>query len=259
MQSKDTKNHTIDSDTQQDQPSFPFESTAVLFPATPPSKLEPFVSCGRYDSNSNDILSQINHAFQTAPNIAGTLHGQRRIHQGGRGQRTALFPSRKAGGAIPLESKLELAYAVELERDPTVQNYRTQAIKISLSKANYAIPDFLILRSSGAIEIHEVKPSIQDLALEQLDKLNALKLITNELGINFKIIDSTTLCSGKTLDKILHQYTLGHAIKWTEAQVAIATKLLKGQSLSVNDAYTKLIEYDLPPHILEYLYFHKKI
>ncbi|WP_139231076.1 hypothetical protein [Geopseudomonas sagittaria] len=159
MQRKDTEKNTIDSDTQQDQSSFPFESTAVLFPATPPSKLESFVNSGRYDSNSNYKLPQINHALQTAPNIAGTLHGQLRIHQGDRGHRTSLFPSRKAGGAIPQESKLEIAYAVELERDPTVQNYRTQALKISPSKPTHATPDIIILRSSEAIEMYENKRS----------------------------------------------------------------------------------------------------
>lgn len=177
MQRKDTEKHTIDSDTQQDQSSLPFESTAVPFPATPPSKLESFVNSGRYDSNSNYKLPQINHAFQTAPNIAGAPHGQLRIHQNDRGHRTSLFPSRKAGGAIPLERKLELAYAVELERDPTVQNYRTQAVKISPSKTTHAIPDLIIPRSSGAIENHEAKPSTQGLRLEQLNKLNTPKPI----------------------------------------------------------------------------------
>src|SRR5690606_30105164 len=90
------------------------------------------------------ILEQIDFAFNQKPNIAGTLHGQRRIYQGCLERRTSLFPSRKAGGSIALESFLELAYALQLERHPDVQSFRTQALKIPIGKNQEAYPDFLI-------------------------------------------------------------------------------------------------------------------
>lgn len=62
------------------------------------------------------ILEQITAAFEKRPDVADVLHGQRRIRQGGKGRRTALFASRKNGGAVPVESKLELAHAVALQR-----------------------------------------------------------------------------------------------------------------------------------------------
>lgn len=61
------------------------------------------------------IWEQIEKAFQAEPNLALTLHGQRRIYQGCFGRRTSLFPSTKSGGAIPLESFLELANAICLD------------------------------------------------------------------------------------------------------------------------------------------------
>jgi len=90
--------------------------------------------------DATELLTQIAQAFQKSPNLARVLHGDRKIRQGGRGRRTALFPSMKCGGSIPLESRLELAYAVVLERSPSVQEYRTQAIRIRLPKGTIRAP-----------------------------------------------------------------------------------------------------------------------
>jgi hypothetical protein len=67
------------------------------------------------DPNSN-LHEQIELAFKRGSDIAGVLHGIRKIHQGSVGKRTSLFPSKKNAGMIPIESNLELAYAIELER-----------------------------------------------------------------------------------------------------------------------------------------------
>ena len=66
------------------------------------------------------ILAQIRIAFESTANVAATLHGQRKIYQGAFGRRTSLFPSKKCCGAIPLESRLELAHAIRLEQDPNI-------------------------------------------------------------------------------------------------------------------------------------------
>ncbi len=105
------------------------------------------MSFNNFDSTKpsahQSILDQIDFAFSQKPNIASILHGQRRIHQGSPGRRTSLFPSRKCGGAIALESRLELAYAVQLESNPDVESYRTQALKIPLSENHVAFLTFL--------------------------------------------------------------------------------------------------------------------
>lgn len=92
----------------------------------------------------NLIFEQIHCAFNQKPNIARTLHGQRRIYQGCLERRTSLFPSRKAGGSIALESKLELAYAIQLESLAVVESYRTQALSIPIGQNQNIFPDFLI-------------------------------------------------------------------------------------------------------------------
>ena len=64
-----------------------------------------------------------NCLFVLHPNIPDSFTG------------TFLFPSKKNVGMIPVESNLELAYAIELERDLSVVSYRTQALKIQLKIA----------------------------------------------------------------------------------------------------------------------------
>ena len=54
------------------------------------------------------IFEQIKTAFATKPNIAATIHGQRKIFQGCYGRRTALFPKQKMLVA-PLPQKVVLS------------------------------------------------------------------------------------------------------------------------------------------------------
>lgn len=136
-------------------------------------------------STHQSILDQIETAFQSIPNIASTLHGQRKIYQGCYGRRTSLFPSTKCGGAIPLESRLELAHAICLERDPTVRNFRTQAIRIPLSKTNCCYPDFLVQTIDNTYEIHEIKPDIANLSAQELSRFEQLSALLYSIGIIF--------------------------------------------------------------------------
>lgn len=135
------------------------------------------------------IWEQIEKAFNAKPNLASTFHGQRKVFQGCFGRSTALFPSTKSGGAIPLESRLELAQALCLEQSPQVKSFRTQAIKIPLSGNHFSYPDFLVQNIDGSFEIHEVKPSIKALAQEELQKFEQAFEILNQMGILFKLID----------------------------------------------------------------------
>jgi hypothetical protein len=211
----------------------------------------------RYSAGTNYILDQIERAFRTKPNLAGTLHGQRKIHQGGKGHRTSLFPSRKAGGAIPLESSLELSHALELERCQIVQDYRVQSIKIHLSGGTHSFPDFLVLTKNGAIELHEVKPSILHLTTEQKLRFDALEAITNNLGIELKKIDAKTLRQGTELSKLIHLYNRGHIKKWTAEQIKLGSNILENTRPGDISAYLILSEQNLPEQIADYLWFHQ--
>ena len=203
------------------------------------------------------ILDQIERAFQTTPNIASTLHGQRKIHQGCYGRRTSLFPSTKCGGAIPLESRLELAHAICLERDPTVKNFRTQAIKIPLSQINHCYPDFLIQIVDNQYEIHEIKPNIKSLSEQELDRFDKVSMLLNHIGVTFKLVDQSCLPPQKQLQQLLYWYQRGHARNWSPFEINLATQILKQKTLqNIEQIFEVLQNEDLDIRIGDYLLFH---
>lgn len=206
------------------------------------------------------ILEQIHLAFNQKPNIAGTLHGQRRIYQGCLERRTSLFPSRKAGGSIALESFLELSYAVQLESHPSVESYRTQALKIPIGENQDVYPDFLIRTLNGDFEVHEVKPSIEHLSAESLRRYERLASILASINIPFKLVDASTLPQRQSLTQLLYLYTRGHLQDWTSLQIELAQDLLKRYELeSLEQAYNILEKNQLPPQLADYLFFHRII
>ncbi|WP_151742053.1 TnsA endonuclease N-terminal domain-containing protein [Acinetobacter seifertii] len=212
-------------------------------------------------SNLNQFIwEQIEKAFQAKPNLASTLHGQRKIYQGCFGRRTALFPSTKSGGAIPLESHLELAQALCLEQSPQVKSFRTQAIKIPLSSNRFSYPDFLVQNIDGSFEIHEVKPSIRALAQEEIQKFEQVSEILNQLGILFKLIDQFSLPTTKQLQNLLYLYQRGHKRIWTPLEIDLAmNKLERTSPHNIEAIYTSLQKLGLPCELGDYLLFHKKI
>lgn len=88
------------------------------------------------DEAARHVLAQIDTAFRHFPWSPIPSMGVRRIHQGARGRNASLFPRCKSNGAIPLERKLELAYAAVPERSPAVLRYRTQMTHILLPAGN---------------------------------------------------------------------------------------------------------------------------
>lgn len=206
------------------------------------------------------IFEQIHLAFNQKPNIARTLHGQRRIYQGCLERRTSLFPSRKAGGSIALESFLELAYAVQLESHPSVESYRTQALKIPIGPNQDLYPDFLIRTLKGDFEVHEVKPSIEHLSLESLQRYERLASILASINIPFKLVNASTLPQRQSLTQLLHLYSRGHLQDWTSFEIELAQDLLIRHELDdLEQAYNILEKDQLSPQLADYLLFHQII
>lgn len=208
---------------------------------------------------SLDLRDQIQAAFQKAPNVARIFHGERRIRQGGRGRRTALFPSCKCQGSVPLESQLELAHAIVLERSPDVKDYRTQAIRIALPCSRFSYPDFLVRSTTGSLEVHEIKPSIDDLSATDVQRFTIVKSLLQEAGVGFRVIDAHSLPSRREVESILFQYARGHLQVFSKQQIDLAKALLVGRSNStLSDAYQILEQHDLPPQIADFLSFHRQ-
>lgn len=208
----------------------------------------------------NSILRKIKKAFKVQPDLARTLHGVRPIVQGQPGKSTSMFPSRKCGGAIALESRLELAYAVSLERNPGVKNFRTQCLMVDLPEGRFAIPDFVVQSSCGVFEVHEIKPSSKDLKPEEQERLDLVKRCIEFEGINYRIIDLTLLPSRREVEKLLTLYSHGHAIKWSGLQLSLSLRLLSEVGVkSTQEAYQILSKNNLPVQLVSYHAFHGNI
>ncbi len=207
-----------------------------------------------------NILEQIRTAFESTANVAATLHGQRKIYQGAFGRRTSLFPSEKCCGAIPLESRLELAHAISLEQDPNILNYRSQALKISLANKQYCFPDFLVQTKEGAYEVHEVKPSIASLSTDDLNRFAILSDLLHSIDITFKLIDHTDLPSETEISQLLYWYQRGHRFNWNTFEINYAIDQLKLKEFhNSNQVYRTLELIGLKPELADYLFFHQKI
>jgi|GEM_PF-726890 len=202
------------------------------------------------------IRGQIEQAFKKPPTKASVLSGERIIKQGSKGRRTALFPSRKAGGLIPTESQLELAHAVgNLER--TALNYRSQAVRIELPGGQCCYPDFVVLTRAGFYEVHEIKPNTAHLDEGTIRKLKIAEKILNSVGVAFKIIDSSAIPCPKMTDKLLQIYARGHIRYWTANQIALGVNFLGSRPIHLlTDGYKLLQQNDLPHQLLEFVIFH---
>ncbi|WP_343597737.1 hypothetical protein [Acinetobacter sp.] len=208
---------------------------------------------------SNRLEIQLQEAFEKPITISGQFVGIRNIHHGSFNKRTVIFTSYKNGGAFSLESRLELAHALDLERDISVLKYRTQALKVTLSKAMYAIPDFLILNNLHNYEVHEVKSNLKSLSKEKIEKLELTKQVLKSYNINYKIFDEIALPSNKEVNSTLRIYKNIKNINMNKDKINQAQILTK----DINKDFTSLLDY-LSKHKYSYneicyLVFYKHI
>lgn len=208
---------------------------------------------------SINVHKQIIEAFDKELDLSSKIVGRRKIEQGSVGKRTSLFPSTKNQAMIPLESKLELAYALVLEQNTDIIAYRTQALEIPHFKNKYLFPDFLIKYKNNTYAIHEVKPSISNLNKEQLKKIETLEKIFQHLNIEFSVIDDKNLADEDLLQKILFFYSRGNIQFWSIELLYTAKANLEHHYETLNDLYKDLSVLNLPINLGDYFIFHKNI
>lgn len=206
------------------------------------------------------IAEQVTEAFNTKPTADGVIHGLRKIILGTVGKRPTLFPSKKNGGMIALESRLEFAYALQLERDPEVKAYRTQALKIAISKDQFVYPDFLIKYQDETIKVHEVKPD--SLSINQVDfvRYNLLKLILKNSNIDFRFVDRSELPTEYESLILNFLYQNAHTNDWSEHQILSGTRSIPPlNDLLLMEVQDYLTVSGLPKELANYLIFYGHI
>ena len=208
---------------------------------------------------SKDIHTQIKEAFEKSTTISGQFLGLRNIQHGSFNKRTVIFSSIKNGWAFSLESQLELAHALNLERDTRVFKYRTQALKVVLTKDSYAIPDFLILNNLNEYEVHEVKSNLNSLSASQLAKLELTKKTINSYNMKYEIYDETVLPNIKEVNSILRIYKNIKKVNLNIEKINSAKIITENTIKNFTVLLDHLSKYRFSYNEICYLVFYKHI
>lgn len=150
------------------------------------------------------LFEQVDLAFSSQPTVSGVLQGRREVKLGKRGcGRASYFPSKKnamsglPAVAIPVESRAESMFALELERNPLVRAFRTQAIELMLPGATSPIfPDFLYVDIDGRLHVREVKADKEYLCSEFRERIEIITGILHKEGISYAVVDLGEMPSG---------------------------------------------------------------
>lgn len=191
------------------------------------------------------FIAKVRNAFLNAPDLAARQKGDRDIHMGWRGgSRTSLFPSKKNAGAanvavyVPVESRLEQAYALCLERNPSVVAYRTQAIPIQVPGGRSHCPDFLIFDDRGKVFLREIKLSKAALKKSFVTKAEWVRDHLARMGADYEIVDRAALPSDSEL-KNLKRVHYSYVSVPTSFEIDLAQSSL---SAMLPCAYGELVE-----------------
>ena len=204
------------------------------------------------------LLQQAEEAFSEKPDLAGVVHGRRRITQGARGKRTALFPSRKNDLTVALESQIEAVFCLLLERDPEVTGYRCQSLEIELGLGESYISDFLFQTRAGSWEVKEIKPSrahLNDDTRVRLAKVNAL---LTQSGFGFSVGDLTDMPGPIELENLFALYQRSSIRPWShqECDLALAQLHKLPPPRMLGAWYVHLHDAGLSPLLADHLLFH---
>ncbi|KMN48634.1 hypothetical protein VL04_18350 [Chromobacterium violaceum] len=207
------------------------------------------------------LLRQAEEAFSEKPDLAGVVHGRRRITQGARGRRTTLFPSRMNDVTLALESQLETSFCLQLERNLEVTGYRCQALELELGKGRRYFPDFLIRMHGGRWLVREIKPSRLHLTDEVRERLGEIEKLLALCGFDFAVVDVTDLPGQVQLENLYSLYHRSIIKQWSRQECDLAMALIAQQPgpQTLGSWHTHLAEAGLSPLLVDHLLFHGQL
>lgn len=207
---------------------------------------------------NQNLHGKFEDAFRKQTHVSSKFIGERRI-KSRIGSRVSLFPSAKNEGLICLESNLELAHAICLERDENILQYRTQAVQIFISDQHFIIPDFIVKKSNG-FEVHEIKPNLKTMSEKQSSRFKLAEEILKNHLIKFKTFDRTNLLSKQDYLFLNISYQRANHKILNKSDLKKAETIIKDSNFKCkNDLYILISSNDLDPIIADYFIFYKKI
>lgn len=207
---------------------------------------------------NQNLHGKFEDAFQKQTHVSSKFIGERRI-KSRIGSRVSLFPSTKNEGLICLESNLELAHAISLERDQDILQYRTQAVQIFISDQHFIIPDFIIKKSNG-FEVHEIKPNLKTISEKQFSRFKSAEEILKKHHIKFRTFDRNNLLSKEDYLFLNISYQRANYKKQNKYDLKKAETIIKYSNFKCkNDLYILMSSNELDPMIADYFIFYKRI
>jgi len=118
----------------------------------------------------------------------------------------------------------------------------------------------LIQTKKGNYEVHEVKPSIASLSIDELNRFAILSDLLHSIDITFKLIDHTDLPNESEISQLLYWYQRGHRFNWNNFEINYALEQLTLKEFdNSTQVYRTLESIGLKPELADYLFFHQKI
>ncbi|WP_228198574.1 Tn7 transposase TnsA N-terminal domain-containing protein [Acinetobacter baylyi] len=206
---------------------------------------------------NQNLLRKFEEAFQKQTHVSSKHIGERRI-KSRIGSRVSLFPSAKNEGLICLESNLELAHAISLERNEDILQYRTQAVQIFISDQHFIIPDFIVKTSNG-FEVHEIKPNLESLSENKISRFKLVEKILKNYNIKFRAFDRSTLLSKEDYIFLNISYQRANHKEIIKIELKRAESIIKNKIFNSRDElYTLMKSNNLEKSIADYFIFYKK-
>lgn len=205
--------------------------------------------------NSN-LIHDIDAAFKKETHVSSEHTGIRKV-KSRPGIRIFLFPSKKNSGLVALESSLELAHAIDLERDSDVIQYRTQAIKLFISEQQYLIPDFVV-KKINSIEIHEIKANLNMISNKQRIRFELAEQELKKYSILLRMYDANKLLKKENAQILNMHYQRANFKLFKPDELQLGRILLKENRINNKDDLILILEKNnLSPLMADYFIFYE--
>lgn len=155
----------------------------------------------------------------------------RLVHSNGTSIRGVV--TNKAGRTVQFESWLERSLLLRLERDPMVKDYGSQPEAFKFvdddGKEHTYVPDFIVWRSDGAVEIHEVSTSHHQTRSPAQRRMEAGRKICQARGWRYLVHEEADLPQGSELANLLALYTYRPSVYANSTVTKLALEQLSGK------------------------------
>jgi hypothetical protein len=146
----------------------------------------------------------------------------------------------KAGETIQCESFQERKLSLQFDRDPTVQEYRSQPERFAWTDADghsrTYTPDFIVWRITGEIEIHEVTLTERRDRLSTQERERTARDICEQRGWRYIVHTEKTLPAATEEANLLALYRYRPTIYHnSDVEAYVSAKLGNGDEIDLRD------------------------